>query len=443
MIKCQVCIIGAGAGGIGAAYRLIKNGIKTVIVDKNPDFGGAMTFGGVDGFEPGPTLDGLHSLLYEKMSEIENGCQVVKQTPNCNIFDRDNGERWENHSFEKYPWGLSLPGGYTYKQTLKNASSFGTAVRLQFEPSAFISAVKEIFSEYSENLTALFGYEFVSSVKKEGRLFGVIVKKGENKEEIYADYFIDATGDISLAREAGCDHTIGCEGPEEFGEPSAKASKKTNGVSYCFRISRHEDPLYIDSVPKEYLSVDIEDYKSEKMKKTVSCLVEYPNGDFNVNMLPTLEGEEYFSLGKDADLVGRARVYAYWSYWQTEKNMKGYTLTHIYDAGVRESYRLRGRYVLCEKDLRAGILRQPKIGRTIAIADHAMDIHGESGMFNTLDLPYEVPLECTMTKEYENLFVASHSASFTHIAASSVRLSRTVISIGEGVGEYISELLKS
>ena len=30
-IKTQVCILGAGSGGTGCTYRLIKNGIKTVI----------------------------------------------------------------------------------------------------------------------------------------------------------------------------------------------------------------------------------------------------------------------------------------------------------------------------------------------------------------------------------------------------------------------------
>ncbi len=442
MIKTQVCIIGGGAGGIGAAYRLIKNGIKTVVVDKNPDFGGTAVFCGVDGWEPGPTLDGLHRLIYDKMACMEKGCHVVKQVPNCNIFNRENGENWDNHSFSERPWGLSLSGDYTYEETLKNAT-FGNARRLQFEPSAMRAAVNEIFSEYEENLTTLFGYSYLSCVTDGGRIVSVKVGNCMDTEEITADYFLDATGDIIFARDAGCDHTIGSEGKELYGEPCAKESKKVNGVSYCFRIAKCEDECHIDGIPEEYASVDIEDYKNEKMKKTVSCLVEYPSGDFNVNMLPTLEGEEYFSLGDDADLVGRARVWAYWHYWQTEKGMKGYTLSHIFDAGVREGYRLIGKYVLREQDLRAGILCQPKRGRTIAIADHAMDIHGETGMFNTLDLPYEVPLECTMTKEYGNLFVASRGASFTHIAASSVRLTRTIISIGEGVGECICELLKA
>ncbi len=44
-----------------------------------------------------------------------------------------------------------------------------------------------------------------------------------------------------------------------------------------------------------------------------------------------------------------------------------------------------------------------------------------------------------MTNEFKNLFAACCGASFSHIASSSVRLSRTMMSLGEGVGEYISQ----
>jgi len=172
------------------------------------------------------------------------------------------------------------------------------------------------------------------------------------------------------------------------------------------------------------------------------CFVKYPNGDINVNMLPTMQGREYFDLGEDADRIGRARVYAYFEYMQKERGLKGYTLKHIYSAGIREGYRLVGRYVLREQDVRAGISRQPKLGRTVAIADHALDIHGKKGMCKELAVPYEIPLECTMAKEFDNLFVACRGASFSHIASSSVRLSRTMLSLGEGVGEYIAEKIK-
>ena len=69
-VKTQVCVLGAGAGGTGAVYRLIKNGIKTVVIDKYPDFGGTQVFCGVDGWEPGVTLDGIHLLLKDELESV-------------------------------------------------------------------------------------------------------------------------------------------------------------------------------------------------------------------------------------------------------------------------------------------------------------------------------------------------------------------------------------
>jgi hypothetical protein len=218
-------------------------------------------------------------------------------------------------------------------------------------------------------------------------------------------------------------------------------SSMINAVTYAFRVAPTESPVHVDDIPEEAKGVDLGEWAEGAMKRTVSLIVKYPNGDLHVNMLPTMQGEEYFSLGRDADTVGRARVYAYWNYLQTEKGLSGYTIKRIYNAGVRESYRLIGKYVLCEQDMRAGKPLGIATKRTVAIADHSIDVHGKGSFNSALDAPYEIPIECTETLEYTNLFVACRGASFTHLASSSARLSRTMISVGEGVGEYISELL--
>ena len=315
--------------------------------------------------------------------------------------------------------------------------------RLQFEPDSYIRAVRGVLDEYKGCISELFGYRYVGCKTNGRRIVSITVTNGELTEEIVADSFVDASGDIVLARDAGCAYSIGCEGHKTYGEPSAgEMSKLVNAVSYVFRIKPTDDPEHIDDIPTQYASVDIEDYKRGPMRKTVSCFVEYPSGAYNMNMLPTMEGAEYLALGEHADLIGRARVWAYWHYLQSERGLCGFTLTHIYDAGVRESYRLVGKYVLREQDLRAGKPTGMTAGRIVAIADHAMDIHGDSGMCNALDRPYEVPIECAETREYDNLLVACRGASFSHIAASSVRLTRTMISMGEGVGEYIADKIQ-
>ena len=123
-VKTQVCVLGAGAGGTGAVYRLIKNGIKTAVIDKYPDFGGTSVFCGVDGWEPGVTLDGLHLLLKEELEKEDKACHVVEIVPNHNIFMPENGLNWDNHSFKIYPWGLSVPMGKTYEDTYKCCKLF-------------------------------------------------------------------------------------------------------------------------------------------------------------------------------------------------------------------------------------------------------------------------------------------------------------------------------
>ena len=438
--------MGAGAGGTGCTYRLIKNGIKAVVVDKNPDFGGTAVFCGVDGWEPGVSLDGIHNEIQKKLFQMPSACHTTRMVPNMNLFDPSVGTDWSKHSFEKLPFGFCMPMGDSYGDTLGRCISIrgtdGPMKRFQFEGKCYTEAVHSIFEPFSENLTPMFGYNYVSCKKENGKLLSITVTTGEITVEIFADVFVDASGDIVLARDAGCDYTIGTEGFESYSEPSATQQSDTiNAVSYVFRIGKTEDTQHIDTLPEWVKSIDLEKWKAEEMKQCLSFTVQYPNGDINVNMLPTMQGTEYFELGDKADKAGKARVYAYWHYLQTDKNMSGYTIKHIYDAGIRESYRLKGKYVLREQDLRQGILRQPKVGRTVAIADHAMDIHGKDGICKELIVPYEIPLECSMTKEYDNLFVACRGASFTHIAASSARLTRTMLSFGEGVGEYISELL--
>ena len=440
-IKTQVCILGAGCGGIGCTFSLIKNGIKTVVIDKNPDFGGTMVFSGVDGWEPGVSLDGIHTLLKDELEKTPLACHTVEMVPNINIFRSRPDCNWDNHSFKERPWAFLMPTGCTYEDTLARCRSlkiFDSPRRFQFEPMDMAKAINKVLAPYFDNLTTLFNHSYKSCRVQGGKIESITVSGENGDTEIFADYFVDASGDIVLARDAGCDYTIGSEGKSDFDEPSANGKNDSvNGVTYMFRVGKASKANHIDSIPEEFESVDISRWKETEMKRRVSYCAAYPNGDISFNMLPTMQGREYLDLNGDADRIGKARVYAYWNYLQKEKNMQGFTLKHIFDAGIRESYRLRGKYVLTEQDLRNGKPNQKSVFRAVAIADHALDVHGDNNMGKELDHPYEIPVECTMTKEFDNLFVSCRGASFTHIAASSARLSRTMLSMGEGVGEYI------
>ena len=102
------------------------------------------------------------------------------------------------------------------------------------------------------------------------------------------------------------------------------------------------------------------------------------------------------------------------------------------------AHRLVGRYVLREQDVRAGLLRQTRQEEIIALADHPLDTYGERNVrgvkLKELEQPYGIPYSCLLPAEYDNLIAASRGASFSHIAASSCRLSRTMMALGEAAG---------
>jgi hypothetical protein len=71
----------------------------------------------------------------------------------------------------------------------------------------------------------------------------------------------------------------------------------------------------------------------------------------------------------------------------------------------------------------------------VAIADHPLDTHGAKGGLGKVAAPYGIPYRCLVPKgPWRNLLVACRGASFSHIAASSCRLSRTIMALGHAAG---------
>ena len=129
---------------------------------------------------------------------------------------------------------------------------------------------------------------------------------------------------------------------------------------------------------------------------------------------------------------------AHWHLLQTRHGMEGWELTWISPAlGVRESHRLVARYVLREDDCRAGLAAQEASGTedVVAIADHALDFHGAGQWENReLEGPYGIPFRCLLAVELDNLLVACRGAGFSAVAATSCRLSRTMMTLGQAAG---------
>ncbi|MBQ9544573.1 MAG: FAD-dependent oxidoreductase, partial [Clostridia bacterium] len=424
-LKTKVMILGAGAGGFGAAYELSKSKIPFVTADKNPSFGGTAVFGGVSCFEPGVSLDGVHKILAEIL--IKNGGgEVQRSVPPEELYGRvvAAGKKAD----PPYRWGLSVKSGAPYDQTLKRCrqfrSGYGECYRFMTDENELKKAMESLIGK--EYCTALFNSEYISCEKSGRKVLSVTVRQSGEDIKIFADHFLDCTGSIVLARDAGCEYALGDDSGDIAG---------LNGVSVVFRASKRPDAV---GVKKEDLPED-GTWVSETMKKCVSCINVYPNGDLNVNMLPTMSGGEWFSLGDKAAAAARSRVFSYWEYMRERYGLGEYKIVRIFNPGIREDYRLSGRKVLGIEDIAKPF--DPD-GDHIAVADHALDLHGVKGAVSgELEHPYGIPFDCARPKEFDNLFVACRGASFTHTAASSARLTRTMISMGENVAKRIAGTL--
>jgi len=381
--------------------------------------------GGVNNWEPGIGGLGVHYELFEQLTRIPLAVGVAKTT---------------HHYRPEEPYGLSrVDPESTYEQSLRRS---GTARdlwrRVHFEPDHLAAVMLNLLEAVGVEVRF---HTRLGAVSVHGRqVMAVTLQAADGtSESVYSHYFIDSSGTNVLARAAECQMAFGEEGYAAYQEPSApdEPSSTVNGVSQIFRVTPTADG-HIDPLPALALADDAQAWLAGNHPATF--ITEYPNGDLALNVLPSMQGDEFYSRSyAESQAKATARMHAHWHRLQTDYGFSGYRLLSMFPlVGVRESHRLVGRQVLIEQDVRAGVADQRLHERLIAFADHPIDTHGRTNVkgprLPELERPYGIPYDCLLPLEYDNLLVASHGASFSHIASASCRLSRTMIALGEAAG---------
>lgn len=434
----DILIIGGGSAGFGAAYRAIKSGeFSVTLVERNPGLGGTSTYGGVNCWEPGYGGNGVHHILAERLIQSDSGF-VGKTTA---------GPVWDA------PWAVSERCEDPYSETLERSYRNGQEQRrFHFEPQAMADIMLQLLKE--NDRAGLADFLFSSSItdveKTEQIITAVTVNTPNGEIRIVPKIVLDCTGDIVVARKAGCAYRVGEDPIQLHMEPNAPecCQRSVNGLTQVFRVTPC-DPDYEEVIPEEFADVDCSAWLQELNATCcpASCFNYYPNGDININMLPTLPGENWLDLTpEETSHIAKARVYHYWNWVRNAKKFRGYRIKEIFPMlGIRESYRLDGRYVLKEQDLRAGFSAELGAEHTVAFSDHPIDLHGKVNKAKgpSTFAPYGIPYECMLPKEADNLLVACRGASFSHIAASSARLSRTMMALGEAAGEAAVQCMQN
>jgi hypothetical protein len=432
-LACDLVVVGGGSGGFGAALAAARLGLDVVLVERADCLGGTSVRSGVNCWEMGAGGTGIPFDVYRRLKQIPHA---------VGIYSYGRHQAWYRPQEEPYrfPGGETvIDSGRRYRDTLRRHGLKGLGADEQrcraewhgvvFEPEAMARTMRTMLEE-TGHCRVLFQTTFTAVTAKDGRIESLTLSSGER---IRAPFFVDATGDGALCVAAGCPAMSGQEARETFQEPDAplQATQKVNGVSLLYRVAAKAAPG-IEPLPN-----DVPAKCWWRGGFPVAQMNHYPNGDLNINMLPTMEGEEFLRLGYEAALTEcRRRVLGHWHDLQTRfAEFRRYRIASVAPAlGVRESRRIVGEYALTENDLLAGISRQqhPDI---VCLADHVLDTHGShSRGGGELREPYGVPYRCLVPKGCRNLLIACRAASFSSLAASSCRLSRTMMQLGQAAG---------
>ena len=434
--RYDVAVLGAGSGGIGAALAAARAGLEVLLVEQADTIGGTATRAGVHCWEPGAGGTGAPFDIYKRLKEIPDAVGIYDYARHGYWPGEDGpsrfhgGERVTNPQ-RRYADTLNCLGAREIPPEQIGAFARARWHGVPFEPVPYCRVVEGMLAE-TGCCTLIKGVGFARAESAPGHVTSLELQDGQR---VQADLYVDATAEVALAQACGCETMIGQEGRDTFGEPDApeEANGHLNGVTLIYRVTPAAEPL-VEPLPE---GIYAQCWWQEDFPGAVINL--YPCGDLNINMLPTMDGRTAFDMGYPAAYADcRRRVLAHWHHVQAEvPEYRPYRLRWIAPAlGVRGGRRVVGECVLTEHDLLAGLSRQTHQD-IVAIADHSMDVHGATpGRKNShlLDEPYGVPYRCLIPRGFDNLLVACRGASFSSIAASSCRLSRTVMQLGQAAG---------
>ena len=296
---------------------------------------------------------------------------------------------------------------------------------------------KRAFLEAEENLSLYPSYKVYKVDKSGNKIKAVYAKHIETGEEIkfVAPIFSDCTGDGTVGYLAGADYSMGREGRDVYGEPSAPAEgdKMTMGASVQWYSVEGDKP---QEFPVFEYGLD---FNAESCQRVTM-------GEWTWETGMNFDQCEEFEYIRDYGLMV---VYSNWSFLKNrlENNEKYHNRTLgwvAYIAGKRESRRLLGDHVLTENDL-VNEVQYPDASFTTtwSIDLHYPDPdntkHFPGGEFKSICQhgavnPYAVPYRCLYSRNVQNLFMAGRDISVSHIGLGTVRVMRTTGMMGEVVG---------
>ena len=423
----DICIVGGGAGAMGCAYALKDKGYNVVLIEKLDSLGGTHING------PIPTLISSPITGNWLKEIIEDGYNQGR----VSIALNKHQEVGEGTTFDKL-WRSSM-----YTTAENNRGN-------QFVVPPYWTSQRYFKDLTDGGIEVLLRTEFVSSVfdpLHENKILGINVKNLDSGKEYYigAEYFVDCSADGVLCRYGKTENTdfyIGTDNKSRFNESAYPDSY----VADRYKINCIEGGYR--SCNDSYLPGDKKRVENRSRWKKYSDIIYKLNGgaDFEGHHVTStstgnsIDPHIFIDKGNDvAHSIALPRAMAHFAL--THDNVTCFA-EQCKMLGIRESYRIKCDKMLTQED--CGKLASSSTivnNHTIALSSWYADIHNDAGLQGSVTNSWlnEIPYETLIPSAFKNVLVASRCFGCSHIAQSSFRLTRTMMSIGYAAGYALKQ----
>lgn len=417
-MKYDLVVFGGGTSGIASAYIASKHGLKTLLVEKSDVLGGSIT----------------QSLVIPCMKVDSNNLNIEFINDLKAFADKygarhtyiDGNEYWFNPELLKIVFDDML-------------TSVNCTILFSSEP---VKIKKDTF-------------EPIYNIKLEHKMLSLYIE---------SKYIVDATANGKIFKLLNKNFQEFSDNPQT---PSLRFIIGNIDINIFFKWIENKDAnrnvTTIDRTANQiYLSTAYTWDSDRKWALKDIFDLAVKNGDieysdtayFQVFSVPSMPNTLAFNcprilLEDETDILdpytysralkqGRERIYRLYSF--CKKYFPGFDnsyIIHIADMlGVRESYRIKGKYTITKDD----IIHSKKFNNVAFYCDYPIDIHSnkkDKGKLEYIKHTYEVPIECLICEDDDNLFAVGRIISADFEAQAALRTQISCFSMGEAASKEI------